>query len=137
MGTGSERMHYWSPFRAHAEWMAELREFIYGNGDMEPERVARDDLCELGAWFYGEGKRYRHLEEYDNARQIHAALHRHAAHVVTLVRAGRRTEAAALVAPGGPLRNESAALIRSFARLNRKIAPVRRAGRGPTRLGCA
>lgn len=119
-------MHYWSPFRAHAEWMAELREFIYGNGDMEPERVARDDQCELGEWLYGEGKRYRHLEEYDNARQIHAALHRHAAHVVILVRIGRRTEAAAHVAPGGKLRKMSAALVKAFSRLNRRIVPAKR-----------
>jgi methyl-accepting chemotaxis protein len=122
-------MRYWSPFQAHAEWMAELREFICGNGDMDPERAGRDDQCELGVWLYGEGRRYRHLEEYDNARQIHAALHQHAAQVVTLVRAGRRTEAAAHVAPAGPLRKKSAALIKSFARLKRKIAPVRPAGR--------
>lgn len=119
-------MHYWSPFRAHAEWMAELREFIYGNGDMEPERIARDDQCELGEWLYGEGKRYRHLEEYDNARQIHAALHRHAADVVILVRIGRRTEAAAHVAAGGKLRKISAALVKAFSRLNRKIVPTKR-----------
>ena len=106
--------------------MAELREFIYGNGDMEPERVARDDQCELGEWLYGEGKRYRHLEEYDNARQIHAALHRHAAHVVILVRIGRRTEAAAHVAPGGKLRKMSAALVKAFSRLNRRIVPAKR-----------
>ncbi len=123
-------MHYWSPFRAHAEWMAELREFIYGNGNMVSERVARDDLCELGEWLYGEGKRFRHLEEYDNARQVHAALHRHAAHVVNLVRIGRRTEAAAHVAPGGKLRKKSAALVKAFARLNRKIVPARKVGKG-------
>ncbi len=126
-------MHYWSPFRAHAEWMAELREFIYGNGDMEPERVARDDQCELGEWLYGEGKRYRHLEEYDNARQIHAALHRHAAHVVILVCIGRRTEAAAHVAPGGKLRKMSAALVKAFSRLNRRIVPAKRMGKGGER----
>jgi hypothetical protein len=106
--------------------MAELREFIYGNGDMEPERIARDDQCELGEWLYGEGKRYRHLEEYDNARQIHAALHRHAADVVILVRIGRRTEAAAHVAAGGKLRKISAALVKAFSRLNRKIVPTKR-----------
>jgi methyl-accepting chemotaxis protein len=126
-------MHYWSPFRAHAEWMAELREFIYGNGDMESERVARDDQCELGEWLYGEGMRYRHFEEYDNARQIHAALHRQAARVVDLVRIGKRTEAAAHVAPGGKLRKMSAALVKAFTRLNRRIVPARRMGEGGER----
>lgn len=126
-------MHYWSPFRAHAEWMAELREFIYGNGTMESEHVARDDQCELGNWLYGEGKRYRHLEEYDNARQIHAALHRHAAQVVDLVRIGRRTEAAAHVAPGGKLRKMSGALVKAFAQLNRRIVSARRVGKGDER----
>lgn len=123
-------MHYWSPFRAHAEWMAELREFIYGNGEMDPEYVARDDRCELGQWLYGEGMRYSHLEEYDHAVQLHAALHRHAAHVVNLVRTGRRTEAMAHVETGGKLRKMSAALIKSFARLNRRITPAKRAGNG-------
>ena len=126
-------MHYWSPFRAHAEWMAELREFIYGNGTLESERVASDDQCELGRWLYGEGTRYRHLAEYDNALQIHAALHRHAAQVVDLVRIGRRTEAAAHVAPGGKLRKMSAALVKAFAQLNRRILPARRLGKGGER----
>ena len=93
-------MQYWSPFRAHAEWMAGLREFIYGNGHMEPEHVSRDDKCEIGAWLYGDGKRYRHLREYEDAREVHAELHRHAGDVVILVRAGHRTEAGANIAPG-------------------------------------
>jgi hypothetical protein len=113
--------------------MAELREFIYGNGTLEPERVARDDQCELGEWLYGEGMRYRHLEEYDNARKIHATLHRHAAQVVDLVRIGRRTEAAAHVAPGGKLRKMSAALVKAFAQLNRRILPGKRIGKGGER----
>jgi hypothetical protein len=114
-------MQYWSPFRAHAEWMAMLREFIYGNGDMEPEHVARDDQCEIGAWLYGDGKRYRHLQEYENAREVHAQLHCHAAHVVILVRVGRRTEAAANIAQGGELRKLSSTLVKAFTRLNRRI----------------
>ena len=121
-------MQYWSPFRAHAEWMAGLREFIYGNGHMEPEHVSRDDKCEIGAWLYGDGKRYRHLREYEDAREVHAELHRHAGDVVILVRTGRRTEAAADIAPGGRLRKLSSALVKAFTRLNRRIVASRRAG---------
>jgi hypothetical protein len=101
--------------------MTELREYIYGAGEMDPETVARDDDCEIGRWLYGEGSKYRRLREYRHARDVHAAFHRRAAEVVAMAEGGRRLEAAAELAPGGELRTLSAALVRAFNLLNKRL----------------
>jgi hypothetical protein len=117
-------MRYWSPLGAHARWIAKLREFIYGAGDMDVDIVGRDDQCELGRWIYGVGARFRKLEEYRRAKEIHQAFHRRAVKVVTMVNRGQRLEAAADLAPGGELRGLSVVLANAFATLNRKILAV-------------
>ena len=114
-------MRYWSPLGAHAQWIARLREFIYGVGEMDSDIVAQDDKCELGQWIHGAGKRYQKLEEFRRAKETHKAFHRRAAKVVRMVNRGRRLEAAADLAPGGELRGLSVELTNTFSALNRKI----------------
>jgi hypothetical protein len=106
--------------------MTQLREYIYGAGRMDGEAVARDDDCEIGRWLYGDGLKYRELSEYEHARDLHAAFHRRAAKVVTMVDRGRRLEAAADLAPGGELRRLSGSLVRAFNQLNKRLVQSER-----------
>lgn len=114
-------MRYWSPLASHAAWMTQLREYIYGVGEMDRETVGRDDDCAIGRWLYGEGSKYRRLHEYQRARDVHAAFHRRAAKVVAMADRGRRHEAAADLAPGGELRMLSGALVQAFNQLNKRL----------------
>lgn len=108
--------------RAHAEWIVHLREYVYGLGTLDVQVIMRDDQCDLGRWIYGEATPYRHLPEYEAARQAHALFHAEAAQVVNLLEAGRRHEAALALDRGGRLRNRSAAMVRSFIRLSERLA---------------
>ncbi|MBL8658171.1 MAG: CZB domain-containing protein [Rhodospirillales bacterium] len=108
--------------RAHAEWIVHLREYVYGSGTLDVQVIMRDDQCDLGRWIYGEAAPYRHLPEYEAARQAHALFHAEAAQVVNLMEAGRRHEAALAINQGGRLRNQSAAMVRSFIRLSERLA---------------
>jgi hypothetical protein len=138
------------PLRAHAEWLAQLREYVYGAGAPDLHVLVRDDQCELGRWIYGDAVVFRHLPEYEAARQAHAFFHAEAAQVVRLMQAGRRHEAALAIERGGPLQNRSATMIRAFLWLGQRLSrmaeaeadaspaaarpeapPVARAGREP------
>ncbi len=114
------------PLRAHAEWLAQLREYVYGAGAPDVRILVRDDQCELGQWIYNDAVRFRHLPEYEAARQAHASFHAEAAEVIRLMQAGRRHEAALAIERGGPLQIRSATMIRTFLwlghRLSRAIA---------------
>lgn len=111
--------------RAHAEWIIHLREYVYGTGSFDVRDTARDDLCDLGQWIYGEAARYRHLPEYEAARQAHAAFHAEAAQIVRLMQAGRRHEAALATDRGSRLRNQSAAMVRSVLWLSQRLKRTR------------
>lgn len=110
------------PLRAHAEWLAQLREYVYGAGAPDAGMLVRDDQCELGRWIYGDALRFRHLPEYEAARQAHASFHAEAAEVVRLMQAGRRHEAAVAIERGGPLQNRSATMIRAFLWLGQRLS---------------
>lgn len=110
------------PLRAHAEWLAQLREYVYGAGAPDVGMLVRDDQCELGRWIYNDALRFRHLPEYEAARQAHASFHAEAAEVVRLMQAGRRHEAAVAIERGGPLQNRSATMIRAFLWLGQRLS---------------
>lgn len=110
------------PLRAHAEWLAQLREYVYGAGAPDVRILVRDDQCELGRWIYNDAARFRHLPEYEAARQAHASFHAEAAEVIRLMQAGRRHEAALAIERGGPLQNRSATMIRTFLWLGHRLS---------------
>ncbi|MCU0894190.1 MAG: CZB domain-containing protein [Rhodospirillales bacterium] len=116
------------PLRAHAEWLAQLREYVYGAGAPDVRILVRDDQCELGRWIYNDAARFRSLPEYEAARQAHATFHAEAAEVVRLMQAGRRHEAALAIERGGPLQNRSATMIRRFLWLSHRLSRAVAAG---------
>jgi hypothetical protein len=109
------------PLRAHAEWLAQLREYVYGAGAPDVRILVRDDQCELGRWIYNDATRFRYLPEYEAARQAHASFHAEAAEIVRLMQAGRRHEAALAIERGGPLQVRSATMIRAFLWLCQRL----------------
>ncbi len=62
---------------AHAAWKKRLRDVIEGKVEMpEISKVARDDLCLLGQWLQGEGKRdFGSHPAYQTLLQTHAEFH--------------------------------------------------------------
>lgn len=110
------------PLRAHAEWLAQLREYVYGAGAPDVRILVRDDQCDLGRWIYNDASRFRSLPEYEAARQAHASFHAEAAEVIRLMQAGRRHEAALAIERGGPLQNRSATMIRRFLWLSHRLS---------------
>ena len=110
----------WTPVRAHAEWITQFRESLYGRASLTPSLVADDEACEVGRWLIRQQNAIGHLSEYDIAKDVHAKLHRRAAHCLELAAAGHRFEALAETENHGEMRQLSRRLVKAFQNLKRQ-----------------
>jgi hypothetical protein len=93
-------LDFQAAIRAHHEWKLRLNELLQGESreTLDPVAICRDDLCELGQWIYGEGRRvFGHLSLFEDLRVCHADFHLVAGEVVHGVRAGRAEHARQLM----------------------------------------
>lgn len=102
------------PLRAHAAWVAHLRETLYGHGPLTAGMAIADDQCELGQWLQRREEAYGHLSAFKELKHIHTGFHRRAAYCLQLAAAGRRGEAIAETEERGELRRLSRLLVASF-----------------------
>lgn len=107
------------PLRAHAAWVAHLRETLYGHGPLTAGMAIADTQCELGQWLQRREEAYGHLGAFKELTQIHTDFHRHAAYCLQLAAAGRRREAIAETEERGELRRLSRLLVSTFHTLQR------------------
>ena len=115
-------MERWSPIRAHAEWIALLRESLYGQGPLTPAMASDEEQCELGQWLKERKPFYGHLAEYQVVEQVHHEFHRHATHCLQLANSGRRAEAIAEAGENSELRRLSRQLVKMLQRLKHEVA---------------
>lgn len=63
---------------AHFEWKSRLESTLDGSSSKtyDAADVAKDNLCTLGKWLYGPGKKlYSKLPEYKELLKVHAEFH--------------------------------------------------------------
>ena len=85
---------------AHERWKSDLLRYLQGQSAEapQPDGTCGDDGCELGRWLGGDGqKRFGRNALFSDLRTLHETFHRHAASVVALHQAGRRSDARALL----------------------------------------
>ena len=88
---------------AHQKWKARLQACIDGTNPekLDPAVVGRDDQCVLGKWIYGQGAvSFGGRPLFGELRTAHAEFHQLAGEVLTAVYAGRKEEAATMLASG-------------------------------------
>ncbi|MCS6906031.1 MAG: CZB domain-containing protein [Bacteroidia bacterium] len=60
----------------HLNWRFRIRNFLDGKETLTPEQALNHRDCDLGKWFYTEGKKkYGHLSSVQLFEQEHIALH--------------------------------------------------------------
>ena len=111
-----------SLLRAHAEWVARLREALYCDGALDDSMAADDEACQLGQWLKDMEPRYADLPEYRAAKEVHVGFHRRAAHCLELINVGRRNDALAETQDEGELRRLSRLLVKALQQLNRAVS---------------
>jgi len=86
-----------SSFKAgHFAWKPRLAAFMQGKYDIEEAALTDHTQCELGKWYYSEGKQnYASFSKLDELERIHADMHEQIHHVVEHQHAGNSEQAQA------------------------------------------
>jgi len=118
-------MDFDSAVKAHTNWM--LRLFGYARGtsreQLDPQTIEKDNVCELGQWLHGEGRKYAVEPDFQELVKAHAAFHKSAASLVVLVDQGKRSKAEQLLmAVDSDYRQRSFQVIGLLKKLQRKYA---------------
>jgi hypothetical protein len=76
--------------QAHSDWKVRLANYCQGRlkEPIDIQKLKMDNVCELGKWLYGEGREYATDPVYPELVQAHAAFHRTAARLASIVERG-------------------------------------------------
>lgn len=88
-------MDFESAVTAHTNWMLRLFGYCKGtsNERLDPQTIQKDNVCDLGKWLHGDGRKFADDPEFPQLLKEHAAFHKSAASVVVLVDRGQRSAA--------------------------------------------
>ena len=101
VGTGA-KAEIQQAIAAHGMWKVRLKQALRsGIADQEPATVRLDDQCVFGKWLRGCDAALQRTPFHAAVRQLHAEFHKVSAEVYTHLKAGRRADAEALLAPHG------------------------------------
>jgi len=101
---------------AHLNWKGRLREFLDGNGLLTSDQVLSHHHCDLGKWYYGEGK--ERFAGHDGFRAIespHERIHQSIKQVVDLKERGDKPGAEAAFDEVSRLSEEIVGRLDAFA----------------------
>ncbi|GAB1393103.1 hypothetical protein MASR1M60_12660 [Rhodocyclaceae bacterium] len=79
---------------AHAQWKTRLRQCMSDHSKCaDPATVEKDNICGLGQWIYGDGRKLAREPMFEQLRVDHAAFHKTAAKIIRAIQADRANEA--------------------------------------------
>lgn len=114
-------MDFSQAIQHHMAWVKEMLVNIQSPATLNPEDIARDDLCEIGKWIYEIDPQYHDLPEYRELRDIHKELHRSTAEAVVMAKAGNIDEAKQYLSVEGELIDTSKRLLECCSSLIAKM----------------
>jgi methyl-accepting chemotaxis protein len=84
---------------AHTQWKSKLRQCMSDHSKCsDPATVEKDNLCGLGQWIYGDGRKLVNEPQFEQLRVDHATFHKCAAKVIREIQANRLGDAERLMA---------------------------------------
>jgi methyl-accepting chemotaxis protein len=86
---------------AHRQWKVKLRKAIAERGQLEADKICRDDACPLGQWLHGPGGvRWGGKPSFAALLDKHAEFHQTAGAVARQINAGHYSQAERLIGSG-------------------------------------
>ena len=79
--------HFDDAIAAHIKWKLRLTQFIDGTSSekLDSAVVCKDNACALGKWIYGDGEKYKSMQQFGKLVSNHANFHRCAGDVIRKV----------------------------------------------------
>lgn len=111
---------------AHTKWRTRLRQVLDGHGEkLDPEVVAKDNVCDLGKWIHGDGTQYANLPEFRQLKEHHAKFHRCACEVLKKHMSGDKQSAENMLGSNGNFSNASGETVTAIRRLQKAVENIR------------
>lgn len=111
--------------KAHADWKVKLRLAIRDQQKLDAATLSSDNACAFGKWLHGEARtQYGKLRSYAVCLEKHAAFHKEAGKVATLINAGQFDKATAALEGGTPYAATSSAVGGAILGLRKETAPA-------------
>jgi len=91
--------NFTSAIQAHSNWKLRLGAQCRA---ASPEKIdvntlAKDNVCDLGKWLHGDRRRHASQSKYQQLVEAHAAFHRSAAALATMIAGGQGAQAETLI----------------------------------------
>jgi methyl-accepting chemotaxis protein len=103
---------------AHQDWKKKLRVALASELEarkLQPKEIAKDDVCALGKWIYGNGRALSAMPEYGQLKEQHGHFHRCAADIARKAQEGDKDGAKVLLHDTFmPLSEKTVSLIRTM-----------------------
>lgn len=108
---------------AHSRWKKRLTDLIEGASTevLDPEKVGRDDQCDLGKWIQSVPPEVRQDPDFGKLVVEHAAFHKQASSIIRLVQQGNRVAAQEGIGPSSEYLRKSIAVINLIGTLRHRI----------------
>lgn len=103
--------------RKHEEWKTRFVAAMTQRLMMDPVIIGKDNYCQLGKWFHGEGKmKFGNLRSYADCLSSHELFHVEAAKVAQAINAKNYAEAQNMLGDGSSLTNASLEVARALVK---------------------
>ncbi|MDP3936136.1 MAG: CZB domain-containing protein [Alphaproteobacteria bacterium] len=115
-------MNFDEAIRAHAEWKMKLSNYLrHPDSSIDPVKLGLDNVCALGQWLHGEGKKYASLPEYERLVKEHAGFHKAASDIVKSKNAGKDINDSIALGAQSPFSQYSLTVVTLLMALKSKV----------------
>jgi hypothetical protein len=92
-------MNFTGAIQAHTNWKLRLAAQCQAaaSNTIDVQALAKDDVCELGKWLYGAGRKLASDPKFKDLVDGHARFHKSAAAIAVSIQQGKKDEALALI----------------------------------------
>ncbi len=116
-------MNFDDAIKAHSAWKLRLQSYL-SNPDksINPNDVCKDNLCDLGKWIHGDGKKFESMEEFKKLKSEHAKFHKAASDVVIKADNGQSVSEETQLGAKSDFAQSSTAVVTAIMAMKRKAA---------------
>lgn len=107
---------------SHLEWKNKIARYMDNpNGELKPDHICADNLCELGKWIYSKENKYGKIHEWQDLKEKHAKFHQIAGKLISDVNKGIQYKKSRLFSRGSRYDMASRKTTDAILNLKKKI----------------